>query len=298
MKSILLAALCFLLFSPGLLSQDLVHWQDVLSAEITRTPERIQAGPDSLQFADLWLPDGEGPHPTVILIHGGCWLSTYPGVKLTNPIADALSNNGFAVWNIEYRRVGHNGGGYPGTFLDVAGAADHLREISGDFDLDLENLIAVGHSAGGHLATWLAARRNIPTDSELYRSDPIQITRVISLAGINDLEYYAWYGSAPCGEQTVEKLVSLEERGEDVAYTDTSPAQLLPLQAEHVEVAGSFDRPVPPFFGREFSLKAAESGGTSRFILQPNAGHYEMTAPWTDEWKQVMDIITYGDQSF
>lgn len=285
---------CFIVFATAdLHGQELVNWRDLLNAEVSHSYERIQVGADSLQFADLWLPDdhGSGPHPVVVLIHGGCWLGMYPGVALTHPMAEALSEEGFAVWNIEYRRLGHDGGGYPGTFLDVANAADYLPEISDEYNLDLSSVIAAGHSAGGHLATWLAARENITPDSKLYDEHPLSIRKVISLAGINDLESYAEFGSSPCGEQTVEKLVSLDVRGDD-AYNDTSPVNLLPFSAKHYEVVAAFDRPVPAFLGREFSIAVADSGGTSELILQSEAGHYEMTAPWTDEWRQVLQLFT------
>lgn len=272
--------------------QDLVNWRDLLDADVSASYQRIQVGADSLQFADLWLPDdpGDAKHPVVVLIHGGCWLGMYPGVALTHPMAEALAEEGFAVWNIEYRRIGHDGGGYPGTFLDVANAADYLRDIAPVYNLSLDNVITAGHSAGGHLATWLAARENISLDSELYNDDPLPVSRVISLAGINDLKRYAEFGSSPCGDQTVEKLVSFDERG-DEAYSDTSPSNLLPFSAKHYEVVAAFDRPVPPFFGREFSIAVADSGGVSELILQSDAGHYEMTAPLTDEWKQVLQLF-------
>jgi len=277
--------------SADLHGQELVNWRDLLDAEITHSYERIQVGADSLQFADLWLPEEPGPHPVVVLIHGGCWLGMYPGVALTHPMAEALSVEGFAVWNIEYRRLGQDGGGYPGTFTDVADAADYLTVISEEYNLDLSDVIAAGHSAGGHLATWLAARENIDPGSDLYDENPLPISKVISLAGISDLEYYAQFGSSPCGDQTVEKLVLLDERA-DAAYSDTSPVNLLPFSAEHYEVVAAFDRPVPPFIGRRFSMKVTESGGASELILQSEAGHYEMIAPWTDEWRQVLQLFT------
>jgi len=288
---------CLIVFaSADLHAQDLVSWRDLLDADVAHTYERIQVGPDSLQFADLWLPGSEGPHPAVILIHGGCWQGMYPGVALTHPAAEALAGEGFAVWNLEYRRLGHDGGGYPGTFLDVANASDHLREIAGQYNLDLGYVTAAGHSAGGHLATWLAARENIDPESELYSEDPLPVHKVISLAGINDLESYARFGSSPCGEQTVEKLVSFSQRGDD-AYSDTSPARLIPFSARHFEVVAAFDRPVPAFLGREFSVAVTDSGGVSGLILQAQAGHYEMTAPWTDEWQQVLDLFKNGQDT-
>ncbi|WP_158551386.1 alpha/beta hydrolase [Rhodohalobacter sp. SW132] len=289
MSKLLTVLLVFLMITPTLAAQDLVHWQDLLDAETTRSFERIQVGTDSLQFADLWLPDGEGPHPVVILIHGGCWQSIYPGVALTNPMADALARDGFAVWNVEYRRLGDDGGAYPGTFLDVAQSADFLREIAEINHLNLDLVIASGHSAGGHLATWLASRKNISPESPLYKSNPLQIHQSISLAGINNLEEYARYGSAPCGEKTVEKLVDYLNR--ESPFLDTSPAELLPFSASHVEISAAFDSPVPPFFGRNFVRQVQNSGGNASLILQPEAGHYEMTAPWTHEWNQVLDLF-------
>jgi acetyl esterase/lipase len=271
-------------------SQDLVNWRDLLDADVNPNYKRIQVGSDSLQFADLWLPDGDGPHQTVILVHGGCWLGIYPGVTLTHPAAEALSSEGYAVWNVEYRRLGQEGGGYPGTFLDVANAADYLRDISDDYNLDLSSIIAVGHSAGGHLVSWLAARENISDESELYVDNPLPISKVVSLAGINDLEEYARFGSSPCGDQTVEQLVSLDDRGL-TAYSDTSPANLIPYSAKHYEVVAAFDRPVPPFLGRGYWSAVVDAGGDAELILQSEAGHYEMTAPWTEEWKQVLELL-------
>lgn len=278
--------------APPLSSQNLVTWQELLDAEIHGTAERFSVGEDSLQFADLWMPGKQhtGPHPTIILIHGGCWQGQYPGVALTNPMAEALASEGFAVWNIEYRRLGHGGGGYPGTFLDVAAAADFLPSVADQYNLDLSTIVAAGHSAGGHLATWLALRSNIPADSELYTEDPLPVHHVISLAGINDLERYAQYASSPCGVQTVEKLVDLDRRA-DRAYRDTSPVELLPHTAGHTEIAAAFDSPVPPFFGRGFVKDVNTSGGSARLILQANAGHFEMTAPWSREWNQVTRLF-------
>jgi acetyl esterase/lipase len=276
--------------SADLHAQELVNWRDLLDAEVTHSYERHQIGPDSLQFAELWLPEGEGPHPAVILVHGGCWLGIYPGVTLTHPAAEALVEEGYAVWNVEYRRLGQEGGGYPGTFLDVANAADYLRDITEAHNLDLSSVSAIGHSAGGHLVSWLAARENIRQESELYDEDPLPIDKVISLAGINDLEAYARFGSSPCGDQTVEQLVSLDDRGL-TAYSDTSPANLIPYSAKHYEVVAAYDRPVPPFLGRAYWSAVVDAGGVAELILQAEAGHYEMTAPWTDEWQQVLGLL-------
>jgi acetyl esterase/lipase len=271
------------------LNAQLVSWRDLIDGDLPQPTERIQYGPDSLQFGDLWLPDDE-PHTTVILIHGGCWLSAYPGVEMMHHMAETLRDEGFAVWNLEYRRLGHDGGGYPGTFLDASDGADFLRTIAPDYGLNLDRLIVTGHSAGGHLATWLAARKSIDAVSPLYSPNPIDIHTVISLAGINDLERYANYGSSSCGENTVERLVNLEERGEN-AFIDTSPVNLLPLDVPFIDIVAAFDAPVPPFFGNHFVNAAREAGDDATIVLQPKAGHFEMITPWSDEWEEVLELF-------
>src|SRR6266516_7793120 len=127
---------------------------------------RLSYGPETLQFGELHLPTGSGPFPTVILIHGGFWRNPY-GYTLMTSLAEDLAARGIAVWNIDYRRIGDIGGGWPNTFLDVAKATDFLRSLAPTYALDINRVVTVGHSAGGHLALWLAARPHIPRDSIL-----------------------------------------------------------------------------------------------------------------------------------
>ena len=127
---------------------------------------RYAYGSHPQQFAELTLPPTAPPHPVVILVHGGCYRAMYD-LRPLGALAADLADAGFAVWNIEYRRYG-NGGEFPRMFLDVATAADHLRLIASEHHLDLERVIAMGHSAGGHLALWLAGRPKIPPESPLY----------------------------------------------------------------------------------------------------------------------------------
>src|SRR5439155_8536839 len=140
-----------------------------------------------------------GPHPATILIHGGFWRAPY-GYTLMTSLADDLANRGIATWNIEYRRIGDPGGGWPATLLDVAMAADYLQKIAPTYALDLKRVVTIGHSAGGHLALWLAARPHIPQGDILVSTSapgntegsssttPLAIMGVISLAGVSDLE--------------------------------------------------------------------------------------------------------------
>jgi acetyl esterase/lipase len=136
----------------------LMTWPDLLERPRPEPTATIAYGEDSLQVADLWLPEGGGLHPVVLMVHGGCWQTEIADRRIMNWIADDLRRRGIAVWNIEYRGVDRPGGGYPGTFVDAAQAADAIRVHAARHRLDLSRLVAVGHSAGGHLALWLAAR--------------------------------------------------------------------------------------------------------------------------------------------
>lgn len=288
MINIVRALIVLILFS-GTASAQLVSWQDLIDGDLPLPDHTISYGADSLQFGELWLPEDE-PKATVILYHGGCWLDVYPGTEIMNHMADALRSDGFAVWNLEYRRLGHDGGGYPGTFLDAAAGADHIREIRNEYNLGSGPLIASGHSAGGHLASWVALRQNLPDDSPLHTDNPVEIDGVISLAGINDLERYARYGASSCGAETVPALVDLENRGDD-AYSDTSPLELLPFKRPFVEVSAAFDAPVPPFFGFHFVNAALDAGDTAYHTLQKEAGHFEMIAPRSREWPEILSLF-------
>src|SRR2546421_1676955 len=153
-------------------------------------PLRIAYGPEYLQFGELYLPNHAEPYPVVILIHGGYWRARYD-LTLMHGLGEDLAKRGIAAWNIEYRRIGDPGGGWPGTLLDVARAADFVHTLAPTYALDLKRVVAMGHSAGGHLALWLAARpRAQKSDdaSEGKDNKPLAIMGVIRLAGVGDLE--------------------------------------------------------------------------------------------------------------
>src|SRR4051812_34587335 len=136
----------------------LLTWPDLLQRPRPEPDAMVHYGPGSLQIADVWVPKGGKRHPVVLMVHGGCWQSDVADRRIMNWIADDLRKRGIAVWNIDYRGVDRDGGGYPGTFADVAAAADALQAHAAEYRLDTSYVIAVGHSAGGHLALWLAAR--------------------------------------------------------------------------------------------------------------------------------------------
>jgi acetyl esterase/lipase len=249
----------------------------------------VHYGPAPSQVAELFLPKAKGPHPVVILLHGGCFLQQYQGFPQTSAIAADLAARGYAVWNVEYRKLGEAGAGYPGTFLDVATAIDRLREEAPKQDLDLSRVIAMGHSAGGHLALWAAARGRIPATSPLHAANPLKIGAVISLAGIGDLEGQGRVFALPCGGDTIDRLVDTAHRKQP--FADTSPAELLPSGAKVVMAHGVFDAVMPPYTGQAYAAKVRASGGRAQVETFPDAGHFDLVIPTTAAWAAIAGIL-------
>lgn len=259
-----------------------IAWDALLDRERETANHRIPYGAGELEFGELWLPDGPGPHPVVAMIHGGCWLAAIPGTILQDYLAADLRARGIAVWNLEYARIGHEDGTYPGTFLDIAQGIDHLRKIAPDYQLDLSRLVFTGHSAGGHLALWAAARGTLDEDSPLFIADPLLPKGVVTLAGINDLADYAAHGPGRCGEpETVAQLVG------EAGYEETSPAQMLPLGIDQVVISGELDPIVPPVLGERYVLLAEASGDEAVSIMLPEAGHFELIDPTAPAWEAI-----------
>jgi acetyl esterase/lipase len=252
---------------------------------------RIPYGPDeSLQFGDLRLPKGNGPFPTAIVVHGGCWVSRVATLQNTAALADALRDAGVATWNIEYRTLG-NGGGWPGTFADVGDAADKLRSLAEKYPLDLSRTIAIGHSSGGHLALWLAARARLPPQSALYRSNPLRLRAALALGGPGDLRDITTYVQTICGAPVVEQLLGGTPAQVPERYAQASPAELLPLGIAQVLIVGTED-PVMPAKAREAYVEAARrAGDDAKVITIPDASHFEPLAPSSAAWPVVRDAV-------
>ena len=268
-----------------------VTYKDLMTRPHGAPEAHLSYGAAPEQFGDLWLPKGNGLHKVVLLIHGGCWLSELPGVAMMNPMAEALRAKGFAVWDIEYRRIGAQGGGYPNTFRDVSAAADMLRGIAGKYRFDLKHVVAVGHSAGGHLAMWLAARPRLPKNSPLASPHPLAIVGVVSLAGILDLKGYREDGAACGGAETVDGITGAAARqGQDV-YADTSPQALLPIGVTQFVVSGDLDKIVPSHWRQSYYDAAAAAGDRPVSLNIASAGHVELIDPLSAAWTQVLEAI-------
>ena len=254
-----------------------------------RADEVVHYGPAPSQVAELFLPKAKGPHPVVALLHGGCFLEQYQGFPQTSALAADLAGRGYAVWNIEYRKLGEAGAGYPGTFQDVAAAFDALRAEAPKHDLDLSRVVAIGHSAGGHLALWAASRSRIPSSSPLHAANPLKIGAVISLAGIGDLKGQAKAWAIPCGEDTLDRLLDTAHR--KAPYADTSPAELLPTGVRVVMVHGVFDHVMPPYTGRAYAEQVRKAGDPVEVVIVPNAGHFDLVIPSTVAWAEIVAVL-------
>lgn len=236
-------------------------------------------------FGDLRLPDGDGPFPVVLLVHGGCWLADYD-LGYISGLAAAITAEGYATWSIEYRRVGEEGGGWPGTFEDVAAAADHLRVLAESHPLDLDHVVAAGHSAGGHLALWLGARQLLPADDPLRGAEPLELAGVVSLAGIPDLA--AYNSPEGCGS-VVPGLLGGEPSEHPDRLKRVSPIEMLPLALPRILIAGGQDTIVPVVHAMNY----AEAGGSDPIstVVVDSAGHFELTTPEGPAWQELRKAL-------
>jgi len=252
-------------------------------------PQTITYGPDALQHVELWRPQGTGPFPVVILLHGGCWQTSVAKADIMHRMAKALTERGVAVWSVEYRGVDVPGGGYPGTFTDVAKAADLLAARGPALDLDTHRVVALGHSAGGHLGLWLAGRDKIAKDSPLYAPDPQPLEGVVSIGGLPDLKEARTKAAGACGKDTVDRLVGPPTASHPDPFADTSPVSLLPLHVVQVLISGRADPVAPPRFANSYAAKARASGDAVTTSVIAGQGHFELITPGTDAGDAAVD---------
>jgi acetyl esterase/lipase len=265
---------------------------DLANAPVPPGARRIAYGTDPLQFGELRVPATKGPHPVAIVVHGGCWLAKLGNlderaVALDNmrPAAAALTDAGFATWNVEYRRLGHAGGGWPGSFQDIGRAADFLRTIAGASNLDLTRVIALGHSAGAHFAMWLAMRPKLPKASELYVSNPLPLAGVVSLDGPPDLKATLTMQQQICGRPVINELIGGSPDDQPERYRAASPIELLPLGVRQELFAGRmFGAQAPPY-----EAAARKAGDDVRATVIENGGHFIFIDPQSDVWPRVLE---------
>ncbi len=263
-----------------------------LQALSSQPPDwRIAYGSDSSQYGELRVPPGPGPHPVVVLVHGGCFKAAYATLRDLAPMADALKKDGIATWNVEYRRLGEPGGGWPGTYLDVGSAVDHLRVLASKHALDLGRVVIVGHSAGGHLAMWAAARAHVPLESAIRAEDPLPVRGVLDLAGpVNLTANIAGYQGL-CRDTVITDLLGGTPATVPERYAQASPISLLPLGIPQVLLIGEHEDFVPRPLAEDYVRAAAQAGDQVRLIVIPRVGHFEIASPRATTWPRVESVI-------
>jgi acetyl esterase/lipase len=284
LTAVALLGLATLVPAPNAGAQQLLGTSDLPSLAAGPPDERIQYGPGPFQFGNLRLPKRAGPHPVVVFVHGGCWLSAFD-ITHAGSLEQAIADSGFAVWSLEYRRVGNDGGGWPGTFTDLAQGTDHLRTLASKYSLDLNRVVVAGHSAGGEFALWLAARRKIPSSSELYVPNPLTVRGVFGLAPAPDLE--GLHATGVCGN-VIDKLMGGSPADRADRYAAASPMKLVPVGVPQTLIVGAKDRSWAPI-GRAYYARAQAAGDSTVTLIEaPDAGHFELVAPKTTTWPLVI----------
>jgi len=265
---------------------------------LDRTPpgadHRLPYGNLPLQFGDLWLPSGMKRRPLLVFVHGGWWNSAYD-LGYASFLCEAMRAQGVAVWSLEYRRVGDNGGGWPGTMRDVAAGMDHVVKLAETFPINTMRVIAAGHSAGGQLAFWLAGRHHVPHESVLATPAPnLALKGAVALAGAIDLKVTIELGgffSFSNGDPAVRALMGGSPEDVPERYAAADPGELLPLGVPQILVQGSKDDQIPAALPLRWQQNAKRQGDPVEVKIVPDADHFDLVDPESHAWSVSRDAM-------
>jgi len=260
--------------------------QTILDRTPPKADSRIPYGEHPLQFAELRLPAGPGPHSCIVALHGGFWRNRYTLDHLGH-LCTALAGVGIATWSVEYRRVGDPGGGWPGTFHDVAAGSAHLFEQAAELGIDPARIGVLGHSAGGHLASWLASMANVPMTSPI-RSAPLDFYAAVPLAGVLDLGQ-GW--NEGLGNGGVEEFMGGPPAALAARYAAASPVALCPSPVPHLVVHGVEDEIVPVTLSEAYVAEARRLGQAASLLRLAGADHFDVIDPESAAWPTIRDAI-------
>ncbi|MFM9433052.1 acetyl esterase/lipase [Janthinobacterium sp. CG_23.3] len=263
---------------------------DYLALSGPQPTARIAYGSAPSQFVELFRPVGAGPFPVVLLVHGGCWTVKFGGIEQMHNVAGALAAQGIAVWSVEYRRVDEDGGGYPGTYLDMNMAIDKLEADAAAYQLDTARVVAVGHSAGGQLVQWIAGRGKLPPASPMFRANYLPIRQIISLGGLADLRNERDLIKSNCDRDMVQLTGVASAMRPDV-FADTNAAELMPNGSTTLLITGELDTVSPPRIAHDYAQRARKAGDKVATLILPGASHYDEVAASSPSWNLILPEI-------
>ncbi len=286
-----------IVFLATVLAAQNIQPSDLWKRPVAPADRKLAYGNDALQFSELRLPRMDGPHPVVILVHGGCWVNRLPTrdprdttFEPLRPLAAALAEQGVATWNIEYRRAGNPGGGWPGSFLDLASGTDFLRTIAHANQLDLTRVVVVGHSSGGQLALWLAARAKLPRSSPLYAKSPLRAKAVVDVDGPPDLAAAQPVERKFCPVPGVTQFMGGTPAERPERYRDGSATPLLPIGIPQLLIAGGLLSNFSNLIAR-YETAARAKGDSVTVLKLQDAGHFDMLVPESPHGQALIEAI-------
>lgn len=263
---------------------------DYLALDGPAPTAQIAYGAAPSQYAQLFRPEGSGPFPVVVLVHGGCWTVAFGGIRQMRSVAGALVAQGIAVWNVEYRRVDEEGGGYPGTYEDMHAALGSLQQHASQYQLDTGRIVAMGHSAGGQLVQWIAGREKLPHTSPLYRDTFLPVKNILSLGGLADLRHEQALIKSSCERDIAQLAGSASTQRPDI-YSDTNAADLMPNGSRTVLATGELDTISPPRVAHDYAARAKLAGDQAEVLILPGASHYDEIAASSNAWRMILPVI-------
>ena len=256
----------------------------------TDSPQRLEGvqqlkyGPSTSQIGELLVPDGKGPFPVVVLIHGGWWRVGWDR-RAGRELARDLRKHGYATWNLDYRLVGEPGGGWPGTFEDIATGIDSLLDHANEYGLDLARLVFLGHSAGGQLALWAAARDEFPHGA-VGAGPRLLPNTVVAQAPVTDLALAAEWN---LGKDAVQHLLGGSPEQVPERYRLASPIDLVPMKPPQFLIHAVDDDIVPIAQSQLYAKAARAKHDQVEFVEIPSGGHYWLIDVSGDAWRTVRD---------
>ena len=290
--------LLFVLLSiPAMIAAQNIQPADLWKQSVADPDRKLAYGKDALQFGELRLPKTKGPYPVVILVHGGCFLDRLPrrdprdtALDPLRPLAVALAGEGVATWNLEYRRAGNPGGGYPGSFEDLAAGTDFLRRIASANRLDLNHVVIAGHSSGGMLTYWMAARSRLPKSSPFYAKNPLRVRAIVDIDGPPDIAAAQPLESKFCPVPGISQFMGGTAAEQPERYRETSALSLLPIGVPQTIVAGGLLRGSPDLVA-SYEAAATAKGDSVTVRKLDGGGHFDMLAPGNQYGESLMEAI-------